>query len=100
MRDQMTLSRDDQTPAVFDPALHQVRFTMLDGTKRVLGYVSVQALMNGGKREPSDAASTPVEMFGRFRDRIEKAASDEYEKGNFSKIQMRDAIPFVSVRSF
>jgi hypothetical protein len=56
--------------------------------------------MNGGKREPSDAASTPVEMFGRFRDRIEKAASDEYEKGNFSKIQMRDAIPFVSVRAF
>ena len=63
-------------------------------------YVSVQALMNGGKREPSDAASTPVEMFGRFRDRIEKAASDEYEKGNLRKIQMRDAIPFVSVRSF
>ena len=89
----MTLSRDDQTPAVFDPALHQVRFTMLDGTKRVLGYVSVQALMNGGNREPSDAASTPVEIFGRFRDRIEKAASDEYEKGNFSKSQMRDAAP-------
>jgi len=41
----MTLSRDDQTPAVFDPALHQVRFTALGGGRSELvmtehGYIS------------------------------------------------------------
>lgn len=96
----MPLSRDTQTAAHFDSALQQVRFTMLDGTNRVLGYVSVQVLMDGAKREPPDAASTPMEMFGRFRDRIEKAANVEYERGNFSKIQMRDAFPFVWIRAF
>ena len=43
--------------------------------------------------------STPIEMFDIFRHRIEKAASVEYEKGNFSKSQMRDAAPVVGVRT-
>jgi hypothetical protein len=73
---------------------------MLDGTNRVLGYVSVQVLMEGARREPSETSCTPVEMFARFRDKIEKAARVEYEKGNFSKIQVRDATPFVWVRAF
>jgi hypothetical protein len=96
----MTLSRDEHTPALFDPALHQVRFTMLDGGNRVLGYVSVQVLANAAKREQLNASFLPLELFHRFRDRIEKAARDEFDKGRTKMIQVRDPIPFVWVAAF
>lgn len=96
----MTLSRDEHTPALFDPALHQVRFAMLDGGNRVLGYVSVQVLANAAKREQINASSLPLELFHRFRDRIEKAARDEFDKGRTKTIQVRDPIPFVWVAAF
>ena len=100
MRDQMTLSRDEQTPALFDPALHQIRFTMLDGGNRVLGYVSVQVLTNVAKRERINATSLPLELFHHFRDRIEKAAQHEFDKGRTQSLQVRDPIPFVWVAAF
>ena len=96
----MTLSRDEHTPAHFDPALHQVRFAMLDGGNRVLGYVSVQVLTNAAKREQINASSLPLELFHRFRDRIENAARDEFDKGRTKTIQVRDPIPFVWVAAF
>jgi hypothetical protein len=96
----MILSRDEHTPAHFDPALHQVRFAMLDGGNRVLGYVSVQVLANAAKRERINASSLPLELFHRFRDRIEKAAQDEFDKGRTKTIQVRDPIPFVWVAAF
>jgi len=96
----MTLSRDEHTPAQFDPALHQVRFAMLDGGSRVLGYVSVQVLTSAAKREQINTASRPLELFHRFRDRIEKAARDEFEKGHTQALQVRDPIPFVWVAAF
>lgn len=100
MRDQMTLSRDEHMPAHFDPALHQVRFTMRDGGNRVLGYVSVQVLTNAAKRERINAASLPLELFHHFRDRIEKAAGDEFDRGRTQSLQVRDPIPFVWVAAF
>lgn len=96
----MTLSRDEHMPAHFDPALHQVRFTMRDGGNRVLGYVSVQVLTNAAKRERINAASLPLELFHHFRDRIEKAAGDEFDKGRIQSLQVRDPIPFVWVAAF
>ena len=96
----MTLSRDEQTPAHFDPALHQVRFTMLDGGNRVLGYVSVQVLTSAAKREQLNASSRPLDLFYHFRDRIEKVAQAEFDKGRTQSLQVRDPIPFVWVAAF
>ena len=93
----MTLSRDEHTPAHFDPALHQVRFAMLDGGDRVLGYVSVQVLTNAAKREQINASSRPLELFHHFRDRIEKAAGDEFDQGRTQSLQVRDPTPYVWV---
>jgi len=94
------LSRDEHTPAHFDPALHQVRFAMLDGGDRVLGYVSVQVLTNAAKREQINASSRPLELFHHFRDRIEKAAGDEFDQGRTQSLQVRDPTPYVWVAAF
>ena len=96
----MTLSRDEHTPALFDPALHQVRFSTFDGGNRVLGYVSVQVLTSAAKRDQINASSRPLELFHHFRDRIEKAARDEFDEGRTRMIQVRDPTPFVWVTAF
>jgi len=96
----MTLTRDEHTPAHLDPALHQVRFAMLDGGDRVLGYVSVQVLTNAAKREQINASSRPLELFHHFRDRIEKAAGDEFDQGRTQSLQVRDPTPYVWVAAF
>ena len=97
----MALSRDDTAPAFFDAGLQQVRFSLIDGSTRVLAYVSVGSLLEIARRDrPEVAFPPPLALFEHYRDRIEKAAVIEFEAGRAETIKMRDAIPFVRVRTF
>ena len=97
----MTLLRDEATPASFDAGLQQICFTLIDGSVRLLGYVSVTSLIAVAKRDrPGAAFPPPLVLFEQYRDRIEKAAVAEFEAGRAKTINVRDAIPFVWVRSF
>lgn len=97
----MTLARDEATLASFDAGLQQVRFTLIDGPTRLLGYVSVASLIEVAKRDRrNEAFPPPLILFERYRDRIEKAAITEFEAGRTKTINVRGAIPFVWVRVF
>ena len=97
----MTLSRDDTAPASFDSGLQQVRFSLIDGSTRVLAYVSVGSLLEAARRDgPEAALPSPLALFEYYRDRIEKAAVIEFEAGRAQTIKVRDAVPFVGVRTF
>ena len=100
-RNQVALSRDETAPASFDPGLQQVRFSLIDGSTRVLAYVSVASLNEAAKRDRPDAAfPPPLALFEHYRDRIEKAAVIEFDAGRAKKIDVRGAVPFVWVRAF
>ena len=97
----MALSRDDTAPASFDSGLQQVRFSLIDGSTRVLAYVSVGSLLEAARRDRPEAAfPPPLALFERYLDRIEKAAIIEFEAGRAETIKVRGAIPFVRVRNF
>ena len=98
---QVALSRDDTAPASFDSGLQQVRFSLIDGSTRVLVYVSVGSLLDAARRDRREAAfPPPLALFEHYRDRIEKAAVIEFEAGRAQTIKVRGAVPFVWVRTF
>jgi hypothetical protein len=97
----VALSRDDTSPASFDAGLQHVRFSLIDGATRVLGYVGVASLIDAAKRDrPQAAYPPPLALFEQYRERVEKAAVTEFEAGRAKTIKVRGAIPFVWVRAF
>jgi hypothetical protein len=75
----MPLERYDEA---YHPELDGVRFRMADERGNIIVYtVTHEALSDHGARNGMTAANDDVEVFLRFRDRIEEVASDKYDAG-------------------
>ena len=66
----------------YDASRFSVDFVMLDGDQRVTCCVAAEALRSrGGITRFTDQAANE-QLFLRFRDEIERAASAKYDRGN------------------
>ena len=75
----MPLHRYDEA---YQPDLDGVKFRMADERDNIIVYhVTHEALSDHGAANGMTAANDDVEVFLRFRERIEQIASEKYDAG-------------------
>jgi hypothetical protein len=72
---------------VYHPDLDGVKFRKADDRDNIIVYhVTHEALADRGAANGMTAANDDVEIFLRFRERIEQIASDKYDAGIAERI--------------
>jgi Protein of unknown function (DUF1488) len=80
----MPLQRYDDA---YQPDLDGVKFRMANGRGDIIVYhVTHEALVDHGAQNGLTAANDDVEIFLRFRERIEQIASEKYDAGIAERI--------------